>query len=132
MTKNLLYLTALTLLLAGCASSSVASRADVQERALQQRRVPVHTASSIEEMLKFYPGVRLSRRGGGYEVRIRGAQHEPLFVIDGFPLTPIPGQTLLGLNPDDVERIEVLTAPSDLASYSDASGGVVLITTKRR
>lgn len=83
--------------------------------------------------------------GGGISVNIRGVNsingtNEPLYVIDG---VQIPGQSadygaqsssnpLAGLNPSDIESIEVLQGPSATAIYgSRATNGVLLITTKR-
>jgi len=89
--------------------------------------------------------------GAGAMVRIRGgnsisAGNDPLYVVDGVPLTTnledgTPG-TLLGegmrglnpisaLNPDDIGSIEVLKDASAGAIYgARAANGVVLITTK--
>jgi TonB-dependent starch-binding outer membrane protein SusC len=83
--------------------------------------------------------------GGGISVNIRGVSSingstEPLYVIDG---VQIPGQAvsfgsnssanpLSGLNPADIEDIQVLQGPSATAIYgSRATNGVLLITTKR-
>lgn len=87
----------------------------------------------IEDLLKGHPGVQVRHSAGGREVRIRGALQEPLFVVDGMPLTPMPGgRTLDLLHIGDVAALDVLTRPEDVAPYgSRASGGVVLIKTKR-
>jgi TonB-linked SusC/RagA family outer membrane protein len=90
--------------------------------------------------------------GGGVQVRVRGgnsisASNEPLYVIDGFPVTnPSPAQglssgnarseafpnVLATLNPNDIESMEVLKDASATAIYgSRGANGVVLITTKR-
>ncbi len=90
--------------------------------------------------------------GGGISVRIRGGNSinskvEPLYVIDGMPIYSdnnmintsgpqdglIPELNLLaGLNPADIERIEVLKDASATAIYgARGANGVVLITTKR-
>jgi len=83
--------------------------------------------------------------GGGISVNIRGVgsingSTEPLYVIDG---VQVPGQSisfgaqssangLAGLNPADIEDIQVLQGPSATAIYgSRATNGVLLITTKR-
>ncbi|WP_353125621.1 SusC/RagA family TonB-linked outer membrane protein [Parapedobacter pyrenivorans] len=83
--------------------------------------------------------------GGGISVNIRGINsingtNEPLYVIDG---VQIAGQAvafgeqsssnpLAGLNPADIEDIQVLQGPSATAIYgSRATNGVLLITTKR-
>ncbi|HWV28838.1 MAG TPA: TonB-dependent receptor [Dyadobacter sp.] len=83
--------------------------------------------------------------GGGISVNIRGinsisGSNEPLYVVDG---VQIQGQSvsfgaqsssnpLAGLNPADIESVEVLQGPSATAIYgSRATNGVLLITTKR-
>lgn len=95
-------------------------------------------------------GVRVQQTSGtpgaGFKVQIRGtgsigANSEPLYVIDGFPLEVSSqsssggfgtGNPLDNLNPNDIQSIEVLKDASAAAIYgSRASNGVVLITTKR-
>ncbi|MEO6684994.1 MAG: TonB-dependent receptor plug domain-containing protein, partial [Dyadobacter sp.] len=83
--------------------------------------------------------------GGGISVNIRGVNsisgsNEPLYVVDG---VQIPGTSvaygsqsssnpLAGLNPADIESIEVLQGPSATAIYgSRATNGVLIVTTKR-
>jgi len=82
--------------------------------------------------------------GQGIKVRVRGsssvsAANQPLYVIDGMPITSssqssTEGQTnpLVDINPNDIESIEILKDASASAIYgSRAANGVVLITTKR-
>jgi TonB-dependent starch-binding outer membrane protein SusC len=85
--------------------------------------------------------------GGGISVRVRGqtsisASNDPLYVIDGVPVIAgslvqngFGGQTqnaLAGLNPNDIQSMEVLKDAASAAIYgSRAANGVVLITTKR-
>jgi TonB-linked SusC/RagA family outer membrane protein len=86
--------------------------------------------------------------GGGVSLRVRGpaslnAGNQPLYVVDGIPvlqdnfeqLTSTSGQRqnpISALNPDDVERIDVLKDAAATAIYgSRGSNGVVIITTKR-
>jgi TonB-linked SusC/RagA family outer membrane protein len=85
--------------------------------------------------------------GVGMTVRIRGAasisaSNQPLYVIDGVPLIrddfsqlDVGGQDITGvtgINPDEVERIDILKDASAAAIYgSRGSNGVVMITTKR-
>ena len=90
--------------------------------------------------------------GGGINVRIRGTSsvnggNQPLFVIDGVPLTSDntsgeggvqgigrqPAKNPLNfLNPDDIESIDILKDASATAIYgSRGAQGVVLITTKK-
>jgi TonB-linked SusC/RagA family outer membrane protein len=87
--------------------------------------------------------------GGGLDIFVRGAasinaSNDPLFVVDGFPITdlqqPQSGnrydggtQSILNtFNPNDIASIEVLKDASATSIYgSRAAHGVVLITTKR-
>ena len=87
--------------------------------------------------------------GADIIVNIRGinsisGNNQPLYVIDGFPVPPgsdAPSTNtagsgrangLFGLNPNDIESIEVLKDAAATAIYgSRAANGVVLITTKR-
>lgn len=83
--------------------------------------------------------------GGGISVNIRGVSSingntEPLYVIDGVQVqgsqvsfgAQSSSNPLSGLNPSDVEDIQILQGPSATAIYgSRATNGVILITTKR-
>jgi TonB-dependent SusC/RagA subfamily outer membrane receptor len=85
-----------------------------------------------------FPGVQVSRTAnGGLQILIRGgansffAGEEPLYVLDDTPLAP-GSRGIVYLNPSDIERIEVLKNPADVALYGIRGGnGVVKITTKR-
>lgn len=91
-----------------------------------------------------------AKPGGGSTFNIRGAAstgagNDPLFVIDGFPVTSTntlssgniytEGATdniLSSINPDDIESITVLKDAASTAIYGARAGhGVILITTKR-
>ena len=95
-------------------------------------------------------GVRVRQTTGnpgqGLSVQVRGvgsisAGNEPLYVVDGFPLsgaTPnanggySTGTPLDNINPNDIESIQVLKDASAAAIYgSRAANGVVIITTKK-
>ncbi|MEM9329495.1 MAG: SusC/RagA family TonB-linked outer membrane protein, partial [Bacteroidota bacterium] len=83
-------------------------------------------------------GIQVQNNGGqlgeGTSVRIRGgsslsASNEPLYVVDGVPLSS-GGQS--DINPHNIASIEILKDASAAAIYgSRAANGVVLITTKR-
>lgn len=98
------------------------------------------------------PGVQVTNSsnapGGGITIRVRGgnsisASNDPLYVIDGFPMTnPDPASgagnstsypnPLSTINPNDIESIEILKDASATAIYgSRGANGVVLVTTKR-
>jgi TonB-linked SusC/RagA family outer membrane protein len=89
--------------------------------------------------------------GGGFDIKIRGQNslradaNAPLYVIDGVPYSSDPvghGQTttlfpaltspINGINPDQIESIEVLKDADATSIYgSRGANGVVLITTKK-
>jgi TonB-dependent starch-binding outer membrane protein SusC len=74
--------------------------------------------------------------GGGIAVRIRGTSsflgsNEPLYIVDGAAFTPGPNGALTGLNPHDIESIQVLKNPADTAIYGmRGANGVIVIKTK--
>ena len=83
-------------------------------------------------------GVVLGRTADGtLTVRIRGANSfsadkEPLYVIDGVPITPGPGGSLSGINPSDIASIEVLKDAVSTTMYgSRGANGVIFIKTKK-
>ncbi|MBB6274161.1 TonB-linked SusC/RagA family outer membrane protein [Pedobacter cryoconitis] len=81
-------------------------------------------------------GVQVSQTSGapyaGTKIRVRGigslnASSDPLYVIDGYPA----GNNVF-VNPEDIETIDILKDAASAAIYgSRASGGVVMITTKK-
>ncbi len=95
-------------------------------------------------------GVRVQQTSGlpgkGFSIQVRGtgsigANNEPLYVIDGFPLEVSSqstsgsysgGNPLSSLNPNDIETIQVLKDAAAASIYgSRGSNGVVIITTKK-
>ncbi len=92
----------------------------------------------VEELLEGrVAGVRVVRSpDGDISLRIWGPSSiygngEPLYVLDGMPVNAVPGQGLSWLDPNDIERIEILKDVSDIALYGvRGANGVVLITTR--
>ena len=87
----------------------------------------VPTSSSIGEVLqRFVPGFRMTGRSS---VSILGMGN-PVFVLDGIMMEQ--ADIALGLNPRDVERIEVLKHGASTAQFGfRGSKGAIVITTKR-
>jgi TonB-dependent SusC/RagA subfamily outer membrane receptor len=98
-------------------------------------------------------GVTINQTGGtgsSVSMIIRGAtslsgDNQPLFVVDGVPIANSLnnisqvgndnrvdyGNSIGGINPDDIESVSILKGPSAGALYGSRAGnGVVLITTK--
>lgn len=93
----------------------------------------------VADALATLPGVTVNRNGpfgGVASVRLRGMRSEQtLVLIDGIvvndPSSPSAGFNFATLDPNDVERIEVLRGAQSTLYGSDAIGGVVNIITKR-
>ncbi len=95
----------------------------------------LNTTNALEAMQSSTPGVQItqssSQPGKGYKVFIRGmgttGDNTPLYVIDG-----VAGGNLDGINPNDIESIDVLKDAASAAIYgSRAANGVILVTTKQ-
>ena len=132
----------------------------------QDRKTLVSAAQSINnaELLKAkepnlvdalnskVAGVLVTRQGGaagaGSSIVIRGnssisGENQPLFVVDGIPITNSFRTTsrssgvdaanrALDINPSDIESITVLKGPAATALYGlQAGSGAVIITTKK-
>ncbi len=85
-----------------------------------------------------FPGVTVTRTAdGGIAVRIRGGSslegnNVPLYVLDGIIIDPGPNGSLVGINPDDIESIEVLKDAVTTTMYGmRGANGVIVIKTKR-
>jgi TonB-dependent SusC/RagA subfamily outer membrane receptor len=131
-------------LLAGCARSGETGRDRPEPDSSGRRTVTAedierNPGRPIEEILASrFPGVTVVRvPGGGLSIRIRGtssisASNEPLYVIDGVPIEPGPGGALFGINPYDIESIEVLKDAASTTMYGvRGANGVIVIKTKR-
>lgn len=105
-------------------------------KAKDMENLPVNNVA--EAMVGKMTGVQVAQGtgqpGAPLSIKVRGvgtitAGTEPLYVVDGFPLT---SNNLNTLNTYDIESIEVLKDASSAAIYgSRGSNGVVLITTKQ-
>lgn len=120
--------------------------------------VLVGTGLSVDQMLQGrLPGVLVmnstSTPGAAPKIRVRGSSsitgnREPVWVVDGIiledPVTitaeelnsldkvNLIGNAISSLNPEDIERIDVLKDASATAIYGvKAANGVIVITTKR-
>ena len=95
----------------------------------------LNTTNALEAMQSSSPGVQITQSstqpGKGYKVYIRGigttGNSSPLYVIDG-----VAGGNLDGINPNDIESIDVLKDAASAAIYgARAANGVILVTTKQ-
>ena len=95
----------------------------------------LNTTNALEAMQSSTPGVQITQSstqpGKGYKVYIRGigtiGDSQPLYVIDG-----VAGGNLDGINPADIESIDILKDAASAAIYgARAANGVILVTTKQ-
>lgn len=111
----------------------------------------VAPVTNVNELLQARtPGVQViqgaGQTGTSSSLRIRGTSslsltNEPLVVVDGvrYDNSPTPGNTssqrinrFSGLNPEEIESIDVIKGPSAAALYGTAAAnGVVVIRTRR-
>lgn len=122
------------------------SIAQIDAKQLEKNRT-----NSIESLLQGQAAgvvvTESSEPGGGVGISIRGVNSmlggtQPLYVLDGVPVNPVTdaqgnggtgGQqsSLAFLNPNDIEKIEVLKDAAATAIYgARGANGVVVITTK--
>lgn len=112
-------------------------------------------SNSLAAMTGRLPGVFITQQtgvpGGNFTIQIRGRNsireegNDPLYIIDGVPYASTTlsslitsssiiqrGNPLSGINPNDIESIEVLKDADATSIYgSRGANGVVLITTKK-
>ncbi len=112
-------------------------------------------ATSIDQMLQGRAaGVQVVTNSGdpgsGVDIRIRGAGsvssgNDPLYIVDGIPIISTPYDNtnsaatsvarinpIADINPEDIERIDILKDANASAIYgARAANGVIIITTKR-
>ncbi|MDH6313933.1 TonB-linked SusC/RagA family outer membrane protein [Parabacteroides sp. PFB2-10] len=103
---------------------------------VSSEKISARGALRVEDALQgSVPGVNItqsnSRANGSFSIQIRGQASinktsGPLYVVDGMVVSSIDF-----LNPEDIERIDVLKDASSTAIYgSRASEGVIIISTK--
>ncbi|MBQ6917364.1 MAG: SusC/RagA family TonB-linked outer membrane protein, partial [Prevotella sp.] len=99
----------------------------------------LNTTNALTAMQASTPGVNItqtsSQPGKGFKVNIRGVgtigESSPLLIIDGINAGPADNG-LNGLNPNDIESIDVLKDAASAAIYgARAANGVILVTTKQ-
>lgn len=103
----------------------------VNEETIEERQ-PISVLDALQGQAA---GVQInteSRPGGGASIRIRGTATieggaDPLYVVDGVPMDNIDG-----INPNDIQSMEILKDAASAAIYgSRSANGVIIITTKR-
>ena len=144
--KRLFLLASLALLAAGCGTTTqvsqesdvvdigygVVDRKDVTTSVsrLNVERNEVQTYSSIYDYLRGrVPGVTV---GADNRIIIRGIgtntdNTDPLILVDGVPMTDISG-----INPTDVQSVDVIKDGSSAIYGMQGANGVIIITTRKK
>jgi outer membrane receptor protein involved in Fe transport len=105
---------------------------------IRQEEIRMLPANSLDEILKFIPGIEVQQRGpqgAQSDIVIRGGTFQQvLVVIDGIRINdPLTGHfnSYIPIHPNDIDRIEVLKGASSAVFGADAVGGVINIITKK-
>lgn len=101
-------------------------------------RVASSLVRILPDALRESPGVQVQQTNAGHgTVILRGMTgNQVLVLVDGIRLNTAtvrdgPNQTLSLIDPEQIERIEIIRGPGSALYGSDAMGGVVNIVTKR-
>lgn len=132
----------------GCSHPNTGTQAAVPDTTHPANRNP-STVTSVDSRIAAnepiemalqgkVPGLEVTRTSDGYvAIRIHGpssfySNGEPLYVLDGIPITAGPNGRIGGLFAKDIESIQVLKDPSETALYGVRGGnGVIVIKTKQ-
>jgi TonB-dependent SusC/RagA subfamily outer membrane receptor len=147
MAQSLTWLTAiLSCSLVACARQDTANETEPQAAATDSLDASALTAREVKKRPQESIATLLQARTTGAEVRvnpdgsilvrIRGAASfygdtKPLYVVDGTPFPTGPDGALRGINPHDIESIEILKGAETTIYGVRGANGVVLIKTKR-
>ncbi len=103
---------------------------------INPEKIADQNPNSVQDLLRGTPGLQIgydgSAKGNGASITLRGknalnTSATPLIVVDGMAFY---GE-LSEINPDDIERIDVLKDASSAAIYGNkGAAGVIIITTK--
>ena len=135
--RSLVALSAMVGVAAAC-SSKASRQAPTPKNTVTAKDIESNPSDPIEKVLQAkVPGVWVTRTPeGGIALRIRGqssfyGENQPLYVIDGVTVSPGPNGALEGVNPYDIESIQVLKDPADTAMYGmRGANGVIIVKTK--
>ena len=119
--------------------SSVGLHGSGAVRSLGPEEIARLRVRRVEELLAGrVPGLRvLPTPDGGFMIRIRGittlhGNAGPLFIIDGIPVTLLPGEDMSWLDPAEILQIDVLKDPAETSMYGvRGANGVIVIRTRR-
>jgi len=104
---------------------------------IDRATIELSGASDLAELLRFEAGLEIGRNGGpgqATSVFIRGTEsNHTLVLVDGVRMNPgtIGGAALQHVNPEMIERIEIVKGARSALYGTEAIGGVINIITRR-
>ncbi len=120
--------------------SRIADTGMIQGVVLDESAIALRNSANAVDMLRGLPGLDLTQPGGPggvTELFIRGAESNfAIVTIDGVRVNDITNSRggsfdFSSLNPDDIERVEILKGPLSAIYGSDALAGAINIVTKK-
>jgi iron complex outermembrane receptor protein/vitamin B12 transporter len=118
----------------------IANTQAVSAAVLDQQDIELRNSASAVDLLRGLPGLDLVQPGGPggvTELFIRGAESNfAIVTVDGVRVNDTTNSRggsfdLSGINPDDIERVEILKGPLSAIYGSDALAGALNIVTKK-
>lgn len=120
--------------------SRIANTQAVQAVVLEQQDIEARNSANAVDLLRGLPGLDLVQPGGPggvTELFIRGAESNfAVVTVDGVRVNDTTNSRggsfdLTAINPDDIERVEILKGPLSAIYGSDALAGALNIVTKK-
>ena len=113
------------------------SKATVPVTVIDREQIELSMATDLAELLRFQAGLDIGRNGGpgqATSVFLRGTEsNHTLVLVDGVRINPgtIGGAALQHIQPEVIERIEIVKGTRSALFGTDAIGGVINIITRR-
>ncbi len=104
---------------------------------IDREQLDLQNARDLADVLRFTAGLDIGRNGGPGQttsVFVRGAEsNHTLLLVDGVRINPgtIGVAAIQNIDPDLVERVEIVKGPRSTIYGSDAIGGVINVITRR-
>ncbi len=114
-----------------------ATRRAASTTVIDHEEIELQNARDLAEVLRFTAGLDIGRNGGPGQTTslfIRGAEsNHVLLLVDGVRINPgtIGVPAIQNIDPDFIERIEIVKGPRSTLYGSDAIGGVINVITRR-
>ncbi len=114
-----------------------ATRRAASTTVIDRQQLELQNARDLADVLRFSAGLDIGRNGGPGQttsIFIRGAEsNHVLLLVDGVRMNPgtIGVPAIQNIDPDLIERIEIVKGPRSTLYGSDAIGGVINVITRR-